>query len=193
MIGLVMAGGRGSRMKMLQEKLLLGHKKPVVLGVLDAMYDSRCFTSVFAVTSPNSPQTRKLLVEMNHRIIDTPGSSYSEDLRRVLQWAGQPVFVTSADLPLLDGAVIASITEQYDPDVLWTSVLVTEKFLDSLGLSPGTCVEHEGVRCAYTGISLVNAQHIGDGEVAESFLVLDDRRVAFNMNTRNDYELLDFS
>ncbi|MEK6956471.1 MAG: 5-deoxyadenosylcobinamide phosphate nucleotidyltransferase, partial [Thermoproteota archaeon] len=34
MIGLVMAGGKGCRMNLLEEKLLLKYKKPVVLHVV---------------------------------------------------------------------------------------------------------------------------------------------------------------
>ena len=44
MIGIVMAGGKGSRMKLNEEKLLLKYKKPVVLHVADALSDSGCFS-----------------------------------------------------------------------------------------------------------------------------------------------------
>ena len=43
MIGLVMAGGKGTRMKSNEEKLLLPYKQPLVLHVIDALKNSNCF------------------------------------------------------------------------------------------------------------------------------------------------------
>ena len=37
MIGLIMAGGKGTRMNSNEEKLLLTYKKPVILHVVDAL------------------------------------------------------------------------------------------------------------------------------------------------------------
>ncbi len=58
MIGLVMAGGKGTRMESNQEKLLLKYKKPVILHVIDALKDSECFSKVIAVTSQHAPKTK---------------------------------------------------------------------------------------------------------------------------------------
>ena len=57
MIGLIMAGGKGTRMNMEQEKLLLNYKKPIILHVVDALKDSNCFSQIIAATSSNSPET----------------------------------------------------------------------------------------------------------------------------------------
>ena len=57
MIGLVMAGGKGTRMKLDQEKLLLEYKKPIILHVIDSLQNSNSFSKILAVTSSNSPKT----------------------------------------------------------------------------------------------------------------------------------------
>ena len=44
MIGLVMAGGKGTRMNSSNEKLLLEYKKPVIFHVIDALKNSHCFS-----------------------------------------------------------------------------------------------------------------------------------------------------
>jgi adenosylcobinamide-phosphate guanylyltransferase len=45
MIGLVMAGGRGSRMEFpAPEKLLLEYEKPIIFHVIDSLNDSHCFS-----------------------------------------------------------------------------------------------------------------------------------------------------
>ena len=61
MIGLVMAGGKGTRMNLDTEKLLLKYKKPVILHVVDSIKNSNCFSKILAITSPNSPKTKKFL------------------------------------------------------------------------------------------------------------------------------------
>ena len=189
MIGVVMAGGRGSRMGA-GEKLLLRYKKPIVLHVLEALRDSGCFSGIHAATSPNSPQTMTLLTDMGYSVIDTPGDGYSKDLSRILQGMDGPVFVTSADLPLLDGPVVREIVRRYDPGMRWMSVLLSEGFLDSLGLSSDVGAVFGGEQCRYAGISVVDSSQISDGVVPEQYTVLDDKRIAFNVNTRRDYELL---
>ncbi len=64
MIGLVMAGGKGSRMEFpTPEKLLLEYEKPVIFNVIDALNHSHCFSRVVAATSPNSPHTKYVLEE----------------------------------------------------------------------------------------------------------------------------------
>ena len=61
MIGLVMAGGKGTRMNLDGEKLLLEHKKPVIFHVLDSLKDSNSFSKILAITSKNSPKTKELI------------------------------------------------------------------------------------------------------------------------------------
>ena len=56
-----MAGGKGSRMNLDSEKLLLKYKKPVILHVVDSLNDSKCFSKILALTSVHSPNTKKLL------------------------------------------------------------------------------------------------------------------------------------
>ena len=49
MIGLVMAGGKGTRMNLDNEKLLLKYRKPIILHVVDSLKDSNCFSKIFAL------------------------------------------------------------------------------------------------------------------------------------------------
>lgn len=195
MIGLVMAGGKGTRMNLPGEKLLLRYKKPVILCVVDSLNDSNCFSNVLAATSPNSPQTKKLLEENSVETINTPGTGYTLDLNFVLRTLSEDILVVSGDLPLLDGEIIKTIVRQYDPQKTWTSILVTGKFLNSLGLQSDYSVDFTQQRCHYTGISLINSHKItGLQDVHEDYLIINDRRVAFNLNSKQDYDsLLDCS
>ena len=191
MIGLVMAGGKGSRMKIGDEKLLLKYKKPIILHVVDSLKNSNCFSKILAITSSNSPKTKNVLQENNVETIDTPGIGYVEDLNLVLNTVNDSVFVTSGDLPLLDKEIIQMIANEYNSKKIWTSVLVTKKFLSTLGIESDYSVNFDGQICHYTGISLVNSEKISSLEnLEENYIILDDKRVAFNLNSKQDYDLL---
>ncbi|MDE0831646.1 MAG: NTP transferase domain-containing protein [Nitrosopumilus sp.] len=191
MIGFVMAGGKGSRMNLDSEKLLLKYKKPVILHVVDSLNDSKCFSKILALTSLHSPNTKKLLQENNIDTFDTSGIGYAEDLTLVLQSTNDSVLVTSGDLPLLDKEIVQQIVNYYDPKKIWTSILVTNKFLTTLGLKSNYSVNYNDEICHYTGISLINANKITSSEnTNENYIIIDDKRVGFNLNTKQDYELL---
>lgn len=191
MIALVMAGGKGIRMKLNDEKLLLRYKKPVILHVIDSLKNANCFSKILSITSCNSPKTKKLLEENNVETFDTPGIGYVEDLNLVLQTFHDEFLVVSGDLPLLDKEIIQKITNYYNPQKSWTSILVTNKFLTTLGLESNYSVNFNDQICHYTGISLINAEKITSLEsLVENYIVLDDKRVAFNLNSKQDYNLL---
>ena len=66
--------------------------------------------------------------------------------------------------------------------------------MNSLGLKSNLLVKHDSVECVYTGISIINADKIKDWNlVDENYIILDDKRIAFNLNTKEDYELLSSS
>ena len=168
MIGLVMAGGKGTRMQSDKEKLLLEYKKPLVLHVVDALKNSNCFEKIIAVTSPNSPQTQKILTENDVKIIETLGDNFVTDLNSILKKLDDYVFVTSGDLPLLDENIVKQIVSASNPKKIWTSVVTTKSFQSSL-----------------------NATQIKNFDsVEEDYLIINDKRVCLNVNTKTDFELL---
>ena len=191
MIGIIMAGGKGSRMNLPEEKLLLKFKKSIILQVAEALTASDCFSKVIFITSPNSPKTKQLLEKNNYEIFDTPGIGYVEDLNLVLKSLNDSVFIVSADLPLLDSEIIKKLVNFYNSNNKWTTILVTKKFLKSLGLSSDYDITFENKLCNYTGISMINSQQISNLEnIEEKFVIVDDKRIGFNINTKQDYDLL---
>jgi len=193
MIGLVMAGGKGTRMDMPEEKLLLEYRKPIIFRVIDALKKSHCFSKVIVSTSPNSPDTKRVLEEKGIETLDTQGNGYVNDLNFLLQKMDGFVFVVSGDLPLLDEEIIQKLVE-LNSESVWTSFLVSKEFLNSLGLESNLLVKYDNVECAYTGISIINADKIKNLTlVNEDYVILDDKRISFNVNTKKDYELLSSS
>lgn len=189
MIALVMAGGKGSRMDSKEEKLLLKYKKPVVLHVVDALRQSGCFSRIVAVTSKNSPKTQTALSEYGVEIIDTSGADYVTDLNLALSGIDDVAMVVSGDLPLLDADIVQKMIMQHKKDSTWQSFVVTKNFLESQNMAAEFSVECDGQECYYTGISVVNPKMI-TAHVKETCTILDDKRIAMNLNTKYDYSLL---
>ena len=187
-----MAGGRGSRMEFpMPEKLLLQYEKPIIFHVIDSLNDSHCFSKVFAATSPNSPDTKHVLEQRGIETLDTQGNGYTEDLNFVLQKMDGFIFVISGDLPLLDEEIIQKMVNKFNSESIWTSFLVSKKFLNSLGLESNLLIKYDNVECVYSGISIINTDKIKNlNSVNEDYIILDDKRISFNLNTNEDYELL---
>ena len=193
MIGLVMAGGKGTRMNISNEKLLLEYKKPVIFHVIDALKNSHCFSQVIVATSPNSPDTKRVLEQNGIETLSTPGNGYVNDLNFLLQKMDGFVFAVCGDLPLLDEEIIKKMAE-FNSENIWTSFLVSKELLNTLSLESNLLVKCGDVECVYTGISIINADKIKDSNlVNEDYVILDDERIAFNLNTKEDYELLNGS
>ena len=52
-------------------------------------------------------------------------------------------------------------------------------------------VIYEKKQYSYSGISIVNPNKLsGMATVDESYVILDDKRIALNLNTKEDYDLL---
>jgi len=191
MIGLIMAGGKGTRMQSNQEKLLLEYKKPLILHVIDALKNSNCFEKIIAVTSPNSPQTHKVLTENNIAVLETSGENFVTDLNYVLKKLDDYVFVTSGDLPLLDENMVKQIVDTANPKKIWTSIITTKLFQSSLNLEPECIISFNEEDHVHTGISIVNASEIKNFDsVYEDYLIINDKRVCLNVNTKTDFKLL---
>jgi adenosylcobinamide-phosphate guanylyltransferase len=110
-------------------------------------------------------------------------------LNEVLQQLDELVFVTSGDLPLLDSQIVKTIIDHHESEQTWTSIVTTLSFQKTLGTTSDCIVEnHDYVQ---TGISIVNAKNITNLDpVEEKFLVIDDKRISLNLNTKDDYSLL---
>ena len=186
-----MAGGKGTRMQSNEEKLLLEYKKPLVLHVIDALKDSNCFEKIIAATSPNSPQTQKIIAENNVTVFETLGENFVADLNYILKKLDDYVFVTSGDLPLLDESIVEQIVDTVNSDKTWTSIVTTKSFQSSLGLNPECIILFNNESYVHTGISIVNASEIKNLEsVKEDYLIMNDKRVCLNVNTKTDFDLL---
>ena len=101
------------------------------------------------------------------------------------------MFVTSGDLPLLDESIVEQIVDTVNSDKTWTSIVTTKSFQSSLGLNPECIILFNNESYVHTGISIVNASEIKNLEsVKEDYLIINDKRVCLNVNTKTDFDLL---
>jgi adenosylcobinamide-phosphate guanylyltransferase len=190
MIALVMAGGRGTRMDLPGEKLLLEYKKPVILHVVDALKESGCFSKILAATSDNSPRTNELLLFNDIEVIKTKGEGYVPDLNYVLSNLVEPTFVVSGDLPLLDGKLVRELISRHQEGAAWQSFVLTKKFLDLIDVKLEFAAVVNGKECYYSGISIVDPKKITGDKTEETLSIFDDKKIAVNLNTKEDYDSL---
>ncbi len=192
MIGLVMAGGRGTRMRAMGEKLVLGGETPVVSRVIGAMADSGMYTRIVAATSPNAPRTAALLRDdARISVVETAGDGYAADVCTAMSTLEGNVMVVPGDLALIDASVLRKASALHDEAGAWMAIVATRRFAESLGATPEFFVNVGQRECCYTGVSVVNAALArGGGHVKEALRVLDDRRICLGINTVSDYELV---
>jgi len=63
--------------------------------------------------------------------------------------------------------------------------------LTSIGIESEYFVNFLNQKCHYSGISLINSTKITSLEnLDENYIIIDDKRIGFNLNTKRDYDLL---
>ncbi|MBE0523511.1 MAG: NTP transferase domain-containing protein [Methanosarcinales archaeon] len=194
MDALVMAGGRGSRMKVPIEKPLLeiNHKK-LIEYVLDALKESNNINNIHIAVSANGPETGKWL-ELHSRdvnIINTPGSGYVSDMVVAVKSAGikGPLLMVMADLPLISSEMIDEVITKYhtipQPAL---SVYNLLSVCRSKGLRPDTVFNKNGQLIVPSGLNILDADKIHEEQEDYNY-ILDNHRLAVNVNTIEDLEI----
>lgn len=194
MDALVMAGGRGSRMKLPIEKPLLEiNGKKLIEYVLDALEKSNNIDNIHIAVSANGPETGKWLTphSRDFNIINTPGSGYVSDMVVAVKSAGikGPVLMVMADLPLISSEMIDEVIAKYhtipQPSL---SVYNLLSVCRSKGLRPDTVFNKNGQLIVPSGLNILDADKIHEEQEDYNY-ILDNHRLAVNVNTIEDLEI----
>jgi len=188
---LIMAGGKGKRMKLPIEKpLLLFLNRPLIEWVVEAVKSAKKISEFYIVTSGNAPETEKKCLKDGLMVIRTDGKGYHDDLKQAILKAKLecPVLTIPADLPAVTGKFLDKVVTAYEncgKDAL--AVFVPIKTRERLELSVSSTDEHKGVWYAVSGVNIINGAKIQkEGKIDTSGIITEEIEVLLNINTLKD-------
>lgn len=188
---LVMAGGKGTRMDLDEEKPLIKvNGKAMIEHVLNALMDSEYVDNILVAVSPNTPKTREFLSDFPVVVIETKAKGYIEDLADIMQDRNylkedEPVMTIVSDLPFVTASHIDDVlTEYYKRDKPAMCVSVSEELFKKYDIIP--TLVYEGLVPSGVNMLIANSQ-----EQEQSIYVTDNVELAFNINTLHDLDKSD--
>ena len=189
---LIMAGGKGSRMSLQQEKPLLAVcGKPMIEHVLCALRNAKKVDNIVVAVSRHTPKTAKMMKEYSVKTLVTPGTDFVSDFQYAVEKLKLNTFMTiSADLPLITADIIDEIIECYmrcnKPSL---TVAIPAETREDLGLDADYAFEKEGKKLVPAGINIIDGKRISEKDLEEETLVLAKEEVALNVNTPRDLRI----
>lgn len=186
MRALIMAGGAGSRLGRGEKPLVLINGQPMIRSVLDAFFSAGCDPVV--VVSPRTPMTANWCRAHGIAIVRTTGDGYVTDMINAVHQLEEslPVFVSVSDIPCISPGIISTIRERYDDcgnDALSTWVPATLVKSCRGGMPYREVIG--GIEACPAGVNILRGNLIGE-EQDEFLLLLDEPRLAMNVNTGED-------
>jgi adenosylcobinamide-phosphate guanylyltransferase len=189
---LVMAGGKGTRMMLSEEKPLLKiGGKTVIEHVLAALENAEKVDSIVVAVSDYTPKTAKLMAKFPVTVIKTPGKEYVSDMGyAVKKLQLRMVLAIAADLLLITSEVIDDIVERYEqcgkPAL---AVVVPMETKEKLGLGGEYTFEVENRLVVPAGINVIDGRRIDEEELDQEIYVVDRKEVAVNINTVQELKI----
>lgn len=201
-IAIVMAGGKGERLKANCEKPLFPLKDKFLIDyVLNNLNQSNLLDKIVIATSPNTPKTKNYLIgnydadylnfsdvddefedTSKFYYLDTPGEGYLEDLSFILDIFNKDspnhilLFINS-DLPLVNAKIINHVLDVYESsDKPALSVYVPTEIFEENGIDYS--FEYNGK--VPSGLNILLSQNIIQ---EEEELIIRASELVFNVNT----------
>jgi adenosylcobinamide-phosphate guanylyltransferase len=193
-VALVMAGGKGTRMKLKQEKPLIQVcGKPVVEYVLAALRNAKKINSIIVATSAATPKTTALMKKIGVQVVETPGKDYVSDMGYTVQALKLGVFLAvAADLPLIKPEMIDEIVERYErcgKPALTVAVPLETKAKLGMGIEYSFKTD-DNREVVPVGINVIDGgKRYGDEWLDQDIYVLNHEELAVNINTVQELQL----
>lgn len=188
-----MAGGKGARMALSEEKPLIKiGGNPVIEHVLAALKNAKKIDCIVVAVSNYTPKTAKHMLTFPVSVIKTPGKEYVSDMRYAVKSLNlHSVLAIGADLPLITGAVIDIIIENYERcGKSALSVVVPMETKEKLGLGVEYAFKVGKMRVVPAGINMIDGRRIDEEEeLDEEICLLDRKEIAVNVNTVHELRI----
>jgi adenosylcobinamide-phosphate guanylyltransferase len=189
-VGLIMAGGRATRMGSETEKPLINFNgESMIKWVIKALEGASEIEEIFVATSPNTPKTQETAIELGLQVIETKGRGYISDAQEAIRkLIPKTVLIISSDLPSVSSQLIDEIILQYAECGKPSLKVVTQSGLpkDSDRLNRYFGPNDDNVIPA--GINVIDSLHINDPQIDEAILLVESEEVGANINTPEDLE-----
>lgn len=182
---IIMAGGKGTRMRSLGEKPVVKvGKTEMFMRVVSALEDSRQIEEVVIASSPHTPNTTREAENLGLQVIITPGVGYVEDLRYALNRLGvEHALVINSDLPFITGSIIDEVCDRYERSRKPALTVTTKTAkIRALGFEP--TYGQQGL--SPVGINVVGGPLVGNDEMDEEIFAIEDALPLINVDTPED-------
>lgn len=187
MDALVMAGGRGSRLKMGEKPLVTLFGRPLIEYVTAALQESKV-QRILVATTDNVPRTREWAEGRELEVIETEGRGFVADMVSAVSAAGitDPIMIIMADLPLVTSDLIDDIIDIYEERPEPALSTHTPLGLHSrLGRRPDSLFNYRGQLIVPSGINVLDGSDI-EREQEDYHLILERMELAVNVNVADD-------
>ena len=188
----VMAGGKGTRMVLSEEKPIqqVGGK-PIIERVIESLQAAKKVDSIVVAVTDYVPKTAGFVSKFPVKVVKTPGREYIFDMQYVVKKLRlEKVLIIAADLPLITGEIIDNIVEDYEqcgkPAL---AVVVPIETKTKLGMSEEYAFAVNDKLVVPTGINLIDGRRIDDEELEQEICVCNREEVAVNVNTVQELKI----
>jgi adenosylcobinamide-phosphate guanylyltransferase len=186
MRALIMAGGAGSRLGLGEKSLIPVCNRPMISYIIDAFLAAGCEPVV--VASQKTPMTMNWCRAHGFAVLRAGGDGFIEDMVKAVQDLEEesPVIVSVSDIPCIDVDIIRTIIERYTlcgQDAL--STWIPANLVNTCRGSMPYREQIGDIEACPAGINVLRGDRI-DCEQEEFRLLLNEPRMALNVNTRED-------
>ncbi len=186
MRALILAGGNGTRLRMGEKPLVTIAGKPMIGYVIDALRATAC--EVWVVVSGKTPYTQSWCRAQGILYFRASGEGYIEDIAETAMELGEtlPFITTVSDIPCITPGIIAEVLRRFTAsDKEACSTWVPLSLSTQAGCRIGYSMVIEGERACPAGLNILSGDAI-EREQDELQILIRDKRLAFNVNTREN-------
>ena len=186
MRALIMAGGAGSRLARGEKPLTLVCGSPMISYITDAFRSAGCEPVV--VVSQKTPMTANWCRAHGIAVIQTGGNGFVEDMVFAVHnlEEDKSIIISVSDIPCITPTIITTILRSYhDCGKKSLSTWVPAYQVKSCHGGMPYHEQIDGVDARPAGVNILRGDSI-DAEQEEFALLLDEPRLALNVNTRED-------
>jgi adenosylcobinamide-phosphate guanylyltransferase len=189
---LVMAGGRGLRLGIPEEKPMIKvGGKPMIQRVVEALKSASKVEDIVVAVTEHTPKTAAFVRGMSIKVLQTPGEGFCSDVKYAVKTLNLGVvLVIGADLPLISSDIIDMIITHYEqcrkPAL---TVMAPLEIYTRLGLSVSYIFEINGKKLVPLCINMIDGRMINEEKLDEEILVIEDEKAIVNVNTLNDLKI----